>query len=53
MKDDTYQITKEATELFHLLPECDQRKIIDYLRVLVTEPASSSVVPVLASESTP
>ena len=53
MKDDTYQITEKAAELFQLLPEPEQRKVIDYLKDLVSEASTTSSVPALASESTP
>lgn len=32
MQDDTYRITMEALTLFRQLPECEQHRIIDYLK---------------------
>ena len=53
MKDDTYPTDEEILVAFQKLLPCKQRKIINYLKDLVSEPATTSSVPALASESTP
>ena len=53
MKDDTYPTDEELLKLFQKLLPCNQRKVIDYLKDLVSEPSTTSSVPASVYESTP
>lgn len=53
MKDDTYPTDEEILAAFQKLLPCNQRKVIDYLKDLVSEPAAASSAQASVSESTP
>lgn len=45
MQEDTYQIVEEVVAMFQRLPECEQSKIMDYLRDRASEKSTSAVPP--------